>query len=82
MGRILIADDHDALRRGLVRGLTEAGHDVDEASNGNAAIERLHESHFDVVLSDVRMPIANQIPFSRLDRLVKFETVVAVQKSD
>ena len=37
MGRILIADDHDALRRGLVRALTEAGHDVDEAPNGNAA---------------------------------------------
>ena len=31
MGRILIADDHDALRRGLVRGLTEAGHEVEEA---------------------------------------------------
>ena len=28
MGRILIADDHDALRRGLARGLTEAGHEV------------------------------------------------------
>ena len=28
MGRILIADDHDALRRGLVRGLTEGGHEV------------------------------------------------------
>ena len=55
MGRILIADDHDALRRGLARGLTEAGHEVDEASNGNAAIERLHDSHFDVVLSDLRM---------------------------
>ncbi len=41
MGRILIADDHDALRRGLVRGLTEAKHEVEEASNGNAAIERL-----------------------------------------
>ena len=39
MGRILIADDHDALRRGLARGLTEAGHEVDEASNGNLAIE-------------------------------------------
>ena len=45
MGRILIADDHDALRRGLVRGLTEAGHEVEEASNGNAAIERLHDSY-------------------------------------
>jgi CheY-like chemotaxis protein len=55
MGRILIADDHDALRRGLVRGLTEGGHDVDEASNGNAAIERLHDSYFDVVLSDLKM---------------------------
>ena len=55
MGRILIADDHDALRRGLARGLTDAGHEVDEASNGNAAIERLHQGQFDVVLSDLRM---------------------------
>jgi signal transduction histidine kinase len=30
MGRILIADDHEALRRGLARGLTEAGHEIDE----------------------------------------------------
>src|SRR6188472_2778638 len=55
MGRILIVDDHDALRRGLVRGLTEGGHDVEEASNGNAAIERLHDGYFDVVLSDLKM---------------------------
>src|SRR6266704_4066361 len=55
MGRILVADDHDALRRGLVRGLADAGHDVEEASNGNAAIERLHETYFDVVLSDLKM---------------------------
>ncbi|HZA35885.1 MAG TPA: sigma-54 dependent transcriptional regulator [Vicinamibacterales bacterium] len=55
MGRILIADDHDALRRGLVRALTDAGHDVDEAANGNAALERMHESHYDVVLSDLKM---------------------------
>jgi two-component system response regulator AtoC len=55
MGRILIADDHDALRRALVRALTEAGHEVDEAPNGNFAIERLHEGPFDVVLSDLKM---------------------------
>ena len=30
MGRILIADDHDSLRRGLARALAEAGHDVEE----------------------------------------------------
>src|SRR6266550_4200227 len=55
MGRILVADDHDALRRGLVRGLTDAGHEVMEASNGNAAIERLHAGCFDVGLSDLKM---------------------------
>ena len=53
--RILVADDHDSLRRGLARVLTEGGHDVVEASNGNAALERLHEGQFDVVLSDLKM---------------------------
>jgi DNA-binding NtrC family response regulator len=55
MGRILIADDHDALRRGLARALADAGHEVDEASNGNIAIERLHDGQFDLVLSDLKM---------------------------
>src|SRR6187401_2844189 len=55
MGRILIADDHDSLRRGLAQAVSEAGHDVEEAPNGNAAIEKLHEGFFDVVVSDLRM---------------------------
>ena len=52
MGRILVADDHDSLRRGMARALTDAGHEVEEAPNGTAAIERLHEGPFDVVLSN------------------------------
>jgi DNA-binding NtrC family response regulator len=55
MARILVADDHDALRRGLALALSTAGHEVEEASNGNQALERLHEGYFDVVLSDLRM---------------------------
>jgi len=55
MGRILVADDHDSLRRGLVRALTDAGHEVDEAPNGNIAIERLHAGSYDVVVSDLKM---------------------------
>jgi DNA-binding NtrC family response regulator len=55
MGRILIADDHDTLRRGLAQALAEASHDVEEASNGNAAIEKLHEGFFDIVISDLKM---------------------------
>src|SRR5512139_1181352 len=55
MGRILIADDHDSLRRGLAQAVSEAGHEIEEAPNGNAAIEKLHEGSFDVVVSDLRM---------------------------
>ncbi len=55
MARILVADDHDALRRGLALALSTAGHDVEEAANGNAALEKLHEGYFDVVVSDLKM---------------------------
>jgi Nif-specific regulatory protein len=55
MSRILVADDHDALRRGLSLALGAGGHEVEEAGNGNIAIEKLHESYFDVVVSDLKM---------------------------
>src|SRR6266513_2395217 len=55
MGRILVADDHDSLRRGIVRALSDAHHEVDDAPNGNVAIEKLHEGQYDVVLSDLKM---------------------------
>src|SRR5881398_74488 len=76
MCRILIADDHDALRRGLVRGLTAAGHEVEEASNGNMAIERLHDSYFDVVLSDLKMGGSDGMDVLRTTRALHPTTAV------
>jgi Nif-specific regulatory protein len=76
MGRILIADDHDALRRGLARGLADAGHEVEEASNGNAAIERLHDGHFDVVLSDLKMGGSDGLDVLRTTRALQPTTAV------
>src|SRR6187455_703310 len=76
MGRILVADDHDALRRGLVRGLTDAGHEVQEASNGNAAIEKLHDSYFDVVLSDLKMGGSDGMDVLRTARAMHPTTAV------
>src|ERR671936_1353611 len=76
MCRILIADDHDALRRGLVRGLTDAGHEVEEASNGNAAIERLHDSYFDVILTDLKMGGSDGLDVLRSTRALHPTTAV------
>jgi two-component system response regulator AtoC len=71
MGRILIADDHDSLRRGLVRALSDAGHDVDEAASGNLAIEKLHESVFDVIVSDLKMGGSTGIDVLKTARLLQ-----------
>src|SRR6188472_3784107 len=76
MGRILIADDHDALRRGLARALTAAGHEVEEAPNGNQAIERLHEGHFDVVLSDLKMGGSDGLDVLRTTKALHPSTAV------
>ena len=76
MGRILVADDHDVLRRGIARALTEAGHEVEQAANGNAAIERLHASQFDVVLSDLKMGGSDGLDVLRTARTLQPDTAV------
>jgi CheY-like chemotaxis protein len=50
MARILVADGEGLLRRRLVRGLESVGHEVEDVSNGCAAIERLRAAQFDIVL--------------------------------
>ncbi len=76
MGRILVADDHDSLRRGMVRALTDAGHDVDEASNGNMALEKLHETGYDVIVSDIKMGGADGMDVLRTAKALHPSTAV------
>jgi len=55
--RIVIADDAVLLREGLVRLLTEAGHDVLAAvGDGPALVQAVATLHPDISIVDVRMP--------------------------
>jgi DNA-binding NarL/FixJ family response regulator len=58
MLRILIADDHEVVRKGLVKVITEALQDikVDEARNGTEAMSKILKSGYDLVVLDVKMP--------------------------
>ena len=58
MIKILIADDHPVVRKGLKEIIEETpGMMVgDEASNGQETIEKVRESDFDIVLLDISMP--------------------------
>jgi DNA-binding NarL/FixJ family response regulator len=65
--RILIADDHIAVRKG-VRSILES-HDgyvvCGEAANGLEAVEQVRESDPDVVVLDITMPVLNGIEAAR-----------------
>jgi DNA-binding NarL/FixJ family response regulator len=58
MTRILIADDHELLRRGLKQILAEAFSEVriEEAGDARQALEAATKTTFDVALLDINMP--------------------------
>jgi DNA-binding NtrC family response regulator len=67
--RILVVEDNDTLRRGIVRALRESWTDVEEAAAGDEALDRIHASEaFDVILSDVRLPGADGVAVLRAAR--------------
>jgi two-component system KDP operon response regulator KdpE len=55
-GRVLIVDDELSIRRALRNTLQTMGFVVDDASTGEAALQLVHESRYDVVLLDINMP--------------------------
>ena len=55
-GRVLIVDDEIAIRRALHNTLHGMGFEVDDAPSGEAALDRVGEGEYDVVLMDINMP--------------------------
>jgi DNA-binding NtrC family response regulator len=56
MARLLIVDDEPNLRRVLGSDLRLEGHGVDEADSLSSALPLLVERHYDVVITDQKMP--------------------------
>jgi len=69
--RILVVEDNDTLRRGVARALRESWSDVDEASAGGDAIERIRDGcveSYDVIVSDLRLPGSDGVAVLRAAR--------------
>ncbi|KOP36142.1 DNA-binding transcriptional response regulator, NtrC family, contains REC, AAA-type ATPase, and a Fis-type DNA-binding domains [Flavobacterium sp. CF108] len=58
MSRILIIEDEAAIRRVLVKILSEENdtYQVDEAEDGAAGLEKIKNNDYDLVLCDIKMP--------------------------
>ncbi|WP_146645976.1 EAL domain-containing response regulator [Labilithrix luteola] len=62
--RLLLVEDDDALRRSLVR-ILRREYAIDEAADGQQAVEKLTNRTFDVVLSDINLPHASGVDLLR-----------------
>ncbi len=66
MLNILIADDHEIMRRGI-RSVLESRDDIEvyEAKNGKEAIDKTHEVQPHLVILDVAMPVLDGFSAAR-----------------
>ena len=63
MAHILIVDDEPDIRFMMRLILELAGHQVTEAANGTAALDRILEQPPDLVVTDVMMPVMDGAEF-------------------
>ncbi|WP_027856653.1 response regulator [Marinobacterium jannaschii] len=74
MPSILVVDDSASLRNMVTFTLKQEGFDVAEAGDGKEALGKAQQGKFDLVLTDVNMPVMDGITFcSELRKLPAFK---------
>ena len=76
MAKILIIEDEAAIRRVLVKILTEenSAYQVTQAEDGLAGIEKIKDEDFDLVLCDIKMPKMDGVEVLQAAKKIKPET--------
>ena len=67
MSRILVVEDDYSVRSFTARALVGAGYNVDTAEDGDIGLDRIgrEAGGYDLVLSDIRMPVMDGIEMAR-----------------
>ena len=65
---VLVVDDEPAIRQVLAAAIRKAGYSVDSAASAAQALAKMDAAAFDVVLSDIFMPVMDGIELLKLAR--------------
>ncbi|MEE9524684.1 MAG: response regulator, partial [Thermodesulfovibrionales bacterium] len=57
--KVLVADDEKLVRWFLERALKKWNYEVESVSNGKEAVELIDQDSFDIVFTDLKMPVGN-----------------------
>ena len=59
--KILVIDDEELITKSLLKLLSAQGYDATVVPSGKDALEKIKKADFDLIISDVRMPIIDGI---------------------
>jgi two-component system, NtrC family, nitrogen regulation response regulator NtrX len=76
MATILIIDDEKAIRKTLGEILTFEGYKIEEAADGEDALQKFTNTVFDLVLCDIKMPKMDGIEFLEKAKIVNADVPI------
>ncbi len=75
--KILVVDDESSIRFLLSDVLSSNGYDVTEAKDGQESLEKMEQTSFDLVITDINMPRLDGIAMlNRMDEVGRREKVI------
>ena len=76
--KILVVDDEEIIRDSLFYILEKEGYDVDRAENGKTAYDKMIANHFDLVITDIEMPVMRGTELLEKIKTLNVQTSVIV----
>jgi len=76
--RILIVEDEQSVRDTMIELLSEAGFEVEGASDGEEAIEKVRETGFNIVITDLKMPRGDGLHVLEQVKRIDKQTIVII----
>ncbi|HMV36171.1 MAG TPA: response regulator [Turneriella sp.] len=68
MSRILAVDDSEPMRQMVEQTLRSGGHETVLAVDGKDALEKFRAGEFDLIITDINMPVMDGYEFTRVVR--------------
>jgi two-component system response regulator PilR (NtrC family) len=76
--KILVVDDEEIIRDSLYYILEKEGYEVDKAENGKEAFEKIRNAHYDLVITDIEMPVMKGTDLLEKIRSYDVQTAVII----
>jgi DNA-binding NtrC family response regulator len=69
--KILVVEDNQSMREGIVSSLAKLGFSVGEAADGKSALEKVQNSCWHLIITDIKMPIMDGLELFRKVKSIK-----------